>query len=128
MASFKISMHLFLILDSYYTLDMKPSKEDLAPYVHDRKEAAKTFNVSEKTVMRWLKSYGMYEHGHYGRGKIGKAKAVEIREKHKQGVPIKILAEQYQVSFAAISRVIHKITYKDAGHDSASISVVYNPH
>lgn len=120
-------MQLFLILDNYYTLDMKPPKEDLVPYIHDRKSAAKLYGVTEKTIIRWLKSYDIYEHGHYGRGKIGKEKAVEIRKKHQKGATIKNLAEEYGVSFAAVSRVVHKITYKDAGPDSAKVSVVYNP-
>lgn len=107
---------------------MKPSKNDLTPYIHDRKSAAEIYGVSEKTIIRWLKSYGIYEHGHYGRGKIGKENALEIRQKHKDGESIKNLAKEYGVSFAAVSRVIHKITYKDVGHDCASISVVYNPN
>ena len=107
---------------------MKPPKEDLVPYVHDRKAAANLYDVSEKTIIRWMKFYGIYKHGHYGRGKIGKDKAIEIRKKHKAGIPIKTLAAEYDVSFAAISRVVHKITYRDAGPDIASVSVVYNPH
>lgn len=107
---------------------MKPSKEDLIPYVYDRKAAAKLYDVSEKTIIRWLKSYNIYEHGHYGRGKIGKDKTVEIRKKHQEGASIKSLAKEYDVSFAAISRVVHKITYKEIGPDSASVTVFYNPH
>ena len=105
---------------------MKPSKEDLVPYIHDKKTATKIYNVSEKTVIRWLKSYNIYEHGHYGRGKIGKENAITIRDKHIHGVSMKDLAQEYKVSFAAISRVIHGITYKEI-HDCASVSVVYNP-
>jgi transposase len=107
---------------------MKPPKEELEPYVHDRKAATKKYDVSEKTIIRWLKSYNIYEHGHYGRGKIGKEKAVEIRTKHQEGASIKSLAKEYDVSFASISRVVHRITYKDAGPDFANVSVVYNPH
>ena len=121
-------MHTFFILDSYYTLDMKPSKKELKPYIHDRKTAAKVFGVSEKTIIRWLKSYDLYEHGHYGRGKLNAQKAIEIREKHQTGMSMKQLAEEYGVTFATISRVVHRITYRDAGgNSSANVTVVYNP-
>jgi len=57
---------------------MKPSRESLLPYVHKREEAAEFFGVSQKTILRWLKGYGIYEHGQYGRGKLNKSKAIEI--------------------------------------------------
>lgn len=106
---------------------MKPSKEDLLPYVHKRKEAADIFGVSEKTILRWLKSYNIYEHGQYGRGKLDTKKAKEIREKNKAGISIKKLANEYGVTFATISRVVHYLTYKES-EDKAKVSVIYNPH
>jgi transposase len=107
---------------------MKPSKETLLPYVHNRKEAAEKFGVSCKTILRWLKSYNIYEHGHYGRGKLNQEKAREIRQKYDEGMAIKNLAQEYKVTFATISRVIHRITYREPSLDQANVSVVYNPH
>ena len=120
-------MQQFWILDNYYTLDMKPSREELLPYVHDKRGAAEVFGVSEKTILRWLKSHNIYEHGQYGRGKLNLKKAREIRQRHKEGVSIKSLAEEYQVTFAAISRVVPHITYKEHSINDALINVIYNP-
>jgi len=106
---------------------MKPSKEDIIPYIHKRKEAAQKFEVSEKTILRWLKSYGIYEHGQYGRGKLNFEKAKEIRNKYKDGTSMKKLAQEYKVTFATISRVVRYITYKEFTEE-AIISVIYNPH
>ena len=106
---------------------MKPSKESLLPYIHNRKEAAENFGVSDKTILRWLKGYNIYEHGQYGRSKLDSAKACDIRKKHHKGVSIKKLAEEYKVTFSTISRVVSHITYKESV-DKAKVSVVYNPH
>lgn len=106
---------------------MKPSKESLLPYVHKREEAAEFFGVSQKTILRWLNNYGIYEHGQYGRGKLNHRKATEIRKQHKNGVSIKELAKKHKVTFATISRVVHHITYKEVHSNEAIISVIYNP-
>jgi len=95
---------------------MKPSKESLLPYIHNRKEAAENFGVSDKTILRWLKG-----------SKLDSAKACDIRKKHHKGVSIKKLAEEYKVTFSTISRVVSHITYKESV-DKAKVSVVYNPH
>lgn len=106
---------------------MKPSKKLLLPYVHKREEGAEFFGVSQKTILRWLKIYGIYEHGQYGRGKLNKSKATEIRKQHKNGVSIKELATKHEVTFSAISRVVHYVTYKESHSNKAIISVTYNP-
>jgi len=107
---------------------MKVSKEDLLPYLKDRKAAAKKFGVCERTVVRWLQIWGLYEpKENYGCGKLDLQKAEEIRRKHKEGASVKDLAKEYSVTFSSISRVIHNITYKKQQSEKAEVSVVYNP-
>lgn len=105
---------------------MKPSKEELLPYVGDnRKRIAEIFDVSERTVVRWLKEYGLFQR--VGRGKLSLKKARLIRQEHHKGASIKELSSKYNVTFASISRVIHHITYPDR-KEFAKVSVIYNPH
>lgn len=106
---------------------MKPSKQELLSYVHKREEAVEKFGVSQKTILRWLKNYNIYEHGQYGRGKLNQNKAQEIRQQHREGASIKNLAQKRQVTFSTISRIVHNITYKETSVNGAKISVVYNP-
>ena len=104
---------------------MKPSSKDLLPFINNRKEAAEKFAVSEKTVSRWMKSYGIYNpKKNYG-CKLDIIKAREIRKKYEQGTEIKDLAEEYQVTFSAVSRIIRNITYSE-NTDTAEVSVIYN--
>ena len=85
---------------------MKPSKDQLLSL--NREEIAKRFKVSDKTVVRWLKHHGMFEKKSR---KLDQRKADEIRSKHKDGISMKDLASEYEVTFAAISRIINNITY-----------------
>lgn len=100
---------------------MRPSKEQLI-YIN-REEIVKKFNVSDKTVIRWLKHYGIFDRK--GR-KLNLNKAKNIRSKHKNGISIKELAKEYEVTFSTISRVVNNITYKNKS-TYANVSVVYNP-
>lgn len=105
---------------------MIPSKEELLPFKENRKEAAKFFDVTEKTVINWLKKYGLYEpKENYGCGKLDRKKAEEIRDLHAQGISMGALAKKYKVTFATISRVVHNLIYRE-GKDTAVVSVVYN--
>ena len=100
---------------------MKPPKDQLQNL--SREEIAGKFKVSDKTVVRWLKHYKMFEKKSR---KLNQHKADEIRSKHKDGKPIKELASEYDVTFAAISRVINNITYKKF-KTYAKVTVSYNP-
>lgn len=102
---------------------VKPSKNQLVNL--SREEIAENFKVSDKTVVRWLKHYEMFEKK--GR-KLDQAKAEKIRKKHQEGYSIKKLASEYQVTFSSISRVLNDITYKSGKKTYADISVVYNPN
>lgn len=105
---------------------MIPSKEELLPFKENRKEAAKFFEVTEKTVINWFKKYGLYEpKENYGCGKLNRQKADDIRKLHAQGVSIRDLAVKYKVTFATISRVVHNLIYRE-GKDTAIVNVVYN--
>ena len=105
---------------------MKPSKAELQLFVADYKSAANQFKVSEKTVSRWMKSEGLHEvKENYG-VKLNLEKAREIRLKHSEGVEIKDLALQYNVTFSTISRIIHNITYTEI-KETAKVKVIYNP-
>lgn len=105
---------------------MTPKKEDLIPFVNNRKEASKIFGVTEKTIVNWMKKYEIYHpKENYGCNKLNSQKAIEIRKLHLQGHTIKELAEKYEVTFATISRIIKNSIYKQ-DIDTALISVVYN--
>jgi len=106
---------------------MKPSAEKIRTLANNIKEAAKQFDVSEKTICRWLKSEGLYEcKSNYG-VKLNMQKAKEIRKKFNEGFEIKELASEYCVTFSAISRIVKNITYCEI-KETAIVKVVYNPY
>lgn len=105
---------------------MIPSKKDLVPYIENRKEAAKIFGVTEKTIINWMKKYDVYKaKENYGCGKLNMEKAKEIRKLYNNDVTIKELSLMYKVTFATISRIINNLIYKES-NDSAVVNVVYN--
>ena len=106
---------------------MIPKLTDLNPFLGDVEKIAIHFNVSDRTVRRWLSHYEIYEpKKNFGPNKLGKKKAREIRAKYNnQKVSIKKLAEEYGVTFATISRILHNITYPDK--DFSKVYVVHNP-
>lgn len=84
--------------------------------------AAKHYKVSLKTISRWMKHYELKSN--YRPNKL-KGRAEEIRALHEKGRSIKDLAAQYQVTFSAISRLLHKITHKPP-KEFADVYVIYN--
>jgi len=106
---------------------MKPSTEQLRAFINNIKGAAKQFDVSEKTICRWLKSEGLHEcKSNYG-VKLNMQKAKEIRKKFNDGSEIKELSSEYSVTFSTISRIIQNITYCEI-KETAIVKVVYNPY
>lgn len=100
---------------------MKPAKYEILNL--SRVEIAEKFSVSDKTVVRWLKHYSLFDRKSR---KLNQAVAGEIREKYKSSTSMKKLASEYGVTFAAISRIINNVTYKT--HKTyAAVSVQYNP-
>lgn len=105
---------------------MIPSKEELLPYVHNRKEAAAKFSVTEKTIMRWLQKYGLYQpRSNYGPGKLSLEIARQIRRSYNDGKTMTELATEHGVTVSTISRVLHNIIHKEK-KDFAIVSAVYN--
>jgi len=100
---------------------MRPSKEELEPYGQDIKAAAKAFNVTEQTVRRWLKHYGLYHpRRNFGPKHIPKKLVNEIRmlaetDKYTQ----KELGERFGLSQAMIGRIINN----DAHHHDLHFGV-----
>jgi transposase len=107
---------------------MIPEKKELLPYVKKRKEAAEHFNVTERTIVNWMKKYNIYKpKKNYGCNKLNLEKAKEIRSLYKNGKKIKELSKKYKVTIATISRIINNIVYKEnMEHDTADVTVIYN--
>lgn len=106
-------------------MDKKPGFEELRTFRDNRKQAAAYFDVSERTIIRWLQYHNLYapREGH-GR-KLDLDKAREIRKKHSDGKTIKQLAREYNVTFSSISRIVQNINYKEV-RDTALVGVIYN--
>jgi transposase len=104
-----------------------PSVDDLKPYVEDRKMASKRFGVTEKTILRWLRYYGLADEEIACRApKLDMIKAIEIRKLHSEGKTMKDLANIYGVTFSSISRIVHNIVYRQE-KEIADVKVIYNP-
>lgn len=105
---------------------MKPTREELLPYIDKRKDAAKLYGVSEKTIIRWMQHHKIYKpKPNFGHSKLNMDKAQAIRREHKEGKSAKELAQQYGVTVSTIGRVLNNVIYKEST-DVAEVSVVYN--
>jgi transposase len=106
---------------------MTPTIEHLLPFVEDRKLAAQTFGVSERTIIRWMQKHGIYQPNEsYRKNKLNVEEAEIIRSKHRQGDTMSQLADEYHVTVATISRVVHNIIHKNI-KETASVYVIHNP-
>lgn len=114
-----------LYVDIFWRI-MRPLLTEIRQFMGDPKKIAEKYSVSMKTAIRWLKYYGLFKPDKsYNPGKLGMDNAREIRKLHKNGVSMKNLAVQYDVTFSTISRVVHNIIYQEQ-HDSAQVSMIYN--
>jgi transposase len=102
---------------------MIPKLDELKPYTNDPKMAAKKFEVSERTIKRWLTFYKLYEPKNSQPNKLNKAKANIIRDLDIQGYTQKELAKMFNVSQANIGRIINNIYYKTHIHLKGSAIV-----
>jgi len=106
---------------------MVPPKKQLEAFDGNLSKIADHYDVSERTARRWLGTYGLYRPTkNFGAYKLGLQEAREIRARHtNECISIKELAEEYNVTFATISRILHNQTYCEV--NTAKISVTYNP-
>ena len=90
---------------------MVPSKQELQS--HTDKELALRYRCSVRTVQRWRKKLNIKRPG-WGPRKLNMDKAREIRRRYwDDNLTQQELAELYQVSQAAIGRVVNNITYPE---------------
>jgi|GEM_PF-3902121 transposase len=89
----------------------KPHREELDKYADDIKGAALKWGVSERTIRRWLQSYGSYRpRKGYGPGKLDKFEVVKIRDLIKTHTQTEI-AGMFGVSQATVGRVVNNISH-----------------
>lgn len=101
---------------------MRPPKEDI--YDMSREQIVDKYGVSEKTAVRWLKHYGLFESKIT---RLSQEQAKEIRERYLKNEPVKWLAEEYGVTLSTIYRVVNRTTHNEFV-DTAKVSVSYNPN
>lgn len=100
---------------------MRPEKADISGL--SREQIAEKYSVSDKTAVRWLNYYDIYEKKIT---RLSKEKAREIRDKYLNNETVKSMAEDYGVTLSTIYRIVNQETYPSS-KDSASVSVSYNP-
>lgn len=101
---------------------MKPNKEELLNL--SVQQIRERYYVTEKTALRWLGDYGMRSI----KPRLTKKQVVAIRA---SDLPIKTLADQYNVSLATIYRIKNNQTHKVPKvccSGGAVVSMTYNEH
>ena len=108
---------------------MIPKKEELIKFSKNTKEAADKYQVTERTIINWMKKYKIYNPKlNYGCNKLDFDKAEQIRLLYQNNeLKIKDLAKKFDVTNATISRIINNKIYKEKEKDTAKISVIYTP-
>lgn len=108
---------------------MIPKKEELIKFSKNTKEAADKYQVTERTIINWMKKYKIYNPKlNYGCNKLDFDKAEQIRLLYQNNeLKIKDLAKKFDVTNATISRIINNKIYKEKEKDTAKISVIYAP-
>lgn len=93
----------------------KPTKEELTAYKNKIKVAANKFKVTERTIRRWMSSYGLYNPND-GPGKLDPKKAGKIRKLYRtKDYTQSKLADLFNVTQAAICKIINNKTYPGHG-------------
>ena len=68
----------------------------------------------------------MYKPKSSYKSKLNLEKAREIRQKYSDGVKMREIAEEYDVSIVTVSKVVNRLVYKEPVKEVATISVIYN--
>lgn len=103
-----------------------PPLEVLKPFANDIANAAVQFDVSERTVRRWLHSAGLTEKKTGWGPKLNKSQVNEVHKLDREGFKIVEIAKMMNVSHVAISKIINGQTHIAKGKDTAVVSVIYN--
>jgi transposase len=122
----KIIFDIILVALLTYFMSNKPSKTELAKFLNNKKEAAKQFGVSERTVYRWMLDYGLYEKKPSYGPKLSLKKAEQIRARYQAGDSVKHIAKKHKITLAAVYRIVNNVTYREPTTDDAKVSVIYN--
>ena len=85
------------------------TKEELEKFAGNIKAAAIEFNVSERTIRRWLKSVGLYQpQTKYNPGKINAQQIKEICYLYNAlDLTQQEIANKYKISQAMVGRIIN---------------------
>lgn len=97
------------------------SKEEIAPYAQNIALGVTELGISRRTLVRWLEHYGLY----ITKPKLTDEQAKEIRKLHDEGATRKQLADRFEITVAAIGRIINNIHHR-IEQDTAMVSVNYN--
>lgn len=104
-----------------------PTLEELKPFLNDIANAAVHFNVSERTVRRWLHATGLTEKRSGWGPKLKKSQVNEIHRLDSQGMKVVDIAKLMNVSHAAISKILNGQSHAPKGNtETAIVSVIYN--
>ena len=112
----------------YFDMSNKPDRLTLLPYQNHLSEAAKRFDVSERTIRRWLDEFGLYHPKKgWGRGKLNQDQVCEIRELYQQEKCTQAqLAEMFNVTQAMICRIVNNVSHRTALRLSGSAEYRYS--
>jgi DNA-binding MarR family transcriptional regulator len=102
-------------------------KEELICYGKDYKSAANFYHVSERTIRRWMTSFGIYKPDHsYHPKKLNMEMANSIRQLYNTDKYTQIqLAKKFKVSQGTIGRIVNNFIYKNGLTIGGKAEVVY---
>lgn len=108
---------------------MKPTKSELFNFLedHSREEASKFYNITSRTLRRWLQGYGLSRFDNRGAGKLDAIAAKKIRALYASDrFTQQRLAEIFSVSQPMIGRIVNNEAYQSDVCLGGSAEVVSN--
>lgn len=107
---------------------MKPNKEELMQF-DNYEDAAYYYKVSQRTIRRWLDSYGLYEPKKgFGPGKISDGDVHKIRCLYDQGNTQAEIGKIFGISQAMVGRIVNDLSHKKGIKMSGSARVSCRYH